>query len=376
MKNNDVKNKYVACMVLHALGDTIGYRNSEWEFMDMTKVYTNYVYLKIEQFIYLGGITQISLKGWIVSDDTILHMKTAKGLLDNFNSINSLCEKLSENYIQALEQFQKEGREIRNPGETTMESIKKLKKGIKWDEIPYHFKNGGAGAAMRNLCIGLAYYGKNNRDNLIKVAIETSRITHNSATGYLGGFASALFVALAIEKVPIQEWMFHLLDLIDKVKKYIVSVKRDTKEYLDDSHVFIKKIKRYVEIKFNAQRQVIKRRTDESISFRIDTYYNEFAEITKIGDNRVKRNTFIGSGGDDSIIIAYDSLLDAGNNWEKLIYYAMLHIGDTDTTGCIAGGLHGILYGFENVPLRLLEHLEYKKELESIGSKLFEKYHK
>lgn len=375
MKNNDVKNKYIACMILHALGDTIGYKNSEWEFMDVTKLYTNPIYLKPEQFIHLGGITQISLKDWIVSDDTILHIQTAKGLLDNFKSINSLCEKLSEYYIKALEQFEKEGYELRMPGNTTIRNIKKLRDGTKWDQIPYNFGDGGSGASMRNLCIGLAYYGKNNRDKLIQVSIESSRITHNSATGYLGGFASALFVALAVEKVPIQEWMFHLLDSMDKVKKYIESVGRDFKEYSTDSHTFIKKIKRYVEIKFNYKREVIKRRTDDSITFRIDTYQSEFASLIRI-DGKLKKKTFIGSGGDDSIIIAYDSLLDAGNNWEKLIYYAMLHIGDTDTTGCIAGGLYGILYGFENVPQRLLEYLEYKKELESIGVKLFEKYYK
>lgn len=375
MKNNDIKNKYIACMVLHALGDTIGYKNSEWEFINTTKLYSNPIYIKPDQFIHLGGITQISLKGWIVSDDTILHIQTAKGLLDNFKSINSLCEKLSENYIKALAQFEKEGYELRRPGNTTIKNITKLRDGTKWDKIQYNFSDGGSGASMRSLCIGLVYYGKDNRDKLIQVSIESSRITHNSTTGYLGGFASALFVALAIEKVPIQEWMFHLLDLMVNVKKYIKNVGRDFKDYLTDSHIFIKKIKRYIEIKFNAQREVIKRRTDDSITFRINTYQNEFASLIKT-DDKLKKNSFIGSGGDDSIIIAYDSLLDAGNNWEKLIYYSMLHIGDTDTTGCIAGGLYGAIYGFENIPQRLLENLEYKKDLESIGDKLFEKYYK
>ena len=50
------------------------------------------------------------------------------------------------------------------------------------------------------------------------------------------------------------------------------------------------------------------------------------------------------------MIMAYDALLDCNGNWEKLIVYAILHIGDSDTIGAVAGGLYGAVYGFGDVP--------------------------
>ena len=44
-----------------------------------------------------------------------------------------------------------------------------------------------------------------------------------------------------------------------------------------------------------------------------------------------------------------------------------------DTVGAIAGGIYGALYGFKNVPERLLEHIEKKEEIEELAIKLYEK---
>ena len=74
--------------------------------------------------------------------------------------------------------------------------------------------------------------------------------------------------------------------------------------------------------------------------------------------------------------MSYDALLDARDNWEKLIYYSMLHVGDSDTVGAIAGGLYGALYGFKNVPDNLLAHIEQKNILYEISEKIFNKFNK
>jgi len=46
----------------------------------------------------------------------------------------------------------------------------------------------------------------------------------------------------------------------------------------------------------------------------------------------------------------YDALLAAGDSWEELCKRAVLHGGDSDSTGAIACAWFGALYGFTGVP--------------------------
>jgi len=46
----------------------------------------------------------------------------------------------------------------------------------------------------------------------------------------------------------------------------------------------------------------------------------------------------------------YDALLAAGNSWDELCMRAVLHGGDSDSTGAIACAWFGALYGFAGVP--------------------------
>ena len=369
--------QYISCMIMHAVGDTVGFKNGDWEFKSGGEEKT---LEKLYEFIDLGGVNNISLKEWKVSDDTIMHIQTAAGLLENYTNINTLGNILKKNFIDALNQFEKEGLESRYPGNSTLSALKKFRDGLEWDRIPYNIETGGSGASMRSLCIGLAFYGKENRHKLIQISIESGRMTNNSAVGYLGALASALFTALAIEKVKINDWPFILLDLFKSgiISKYIHSAGRDIDDFERDHHIFVEKWHRYVEGKFDDNKNPIKRRVDKNLIYRSRYYADTFGyeTKTKIGKRtETVKYRFIGSGGDDSVIIAYDCLLDSGNDWEKLVIYAMLHMGDTDTTGAIAAGFYGVLYGTENVPNNFLEHLEYKKELTDIGKKLYKKYY-
>jgi ADP-ribosylglycohydrolase len=100
-----------------------------------------------------------------------------------------------------------------------------------------------------------------------------------------------------------------------------------------------------------------------------------FLQLNEILYPNSKYNNVIGGTGPTSLIMAYAAIIDSGNNWEKVVYYAMLHSGDSDTVGAIAGALYGILYGFKNVPSHLLKHLEMKEKLEEMGNKFYEKFY-
>jgi len=355
-----METRYIACMLLHAVGDSIGYKNGDWEFSkNLDKVY---------EFIDLGGINHLSLLGWSVSDDTILHMEVANAMLDNYDNIDMLCQSLAKRFISSLDNFEKEGLKKRNPGKITIKNFKRLRNGSPWNKMPYNRKYGGSGAAMRNLCIGLVFNKLKDRDKLIQTAIETSRISHNSAVGIMGGITSALFTSLAIQDIGIERWPFILIDIINNkiIDNYIKDSGRDYEEYSKDSHDFIKKWQRYLLNKFDKDGNIIKTRASLNLYFRSDYYYDNFG--FKDGEY------FPGSGGDDSVIIAYDALIDSGKSWEKLVFYSMLHKGDTDTTGCIAAGWYGAMKGFKDVPKQILDHVEFKEELVNIGKKLYKFY--
>ena len=119
--------------------------------------------------------------------------------------------------------------------------------------------------------------------------------------------------------------------------------------------------------------KLLKTASHRNLIFRTKFFYDFKYNYTFESDpvkSAFKYNT-IGGSGVTGVLMAYDALLDAGNNWEKLIYYSMLHVGDSDTVGAIAGGLYGAMYGLEGVPKNLLENIEKKKEIIEMANKIF-----
>jgi ADP-ribosylglycohydrolase len=180
----------------------------------------------------------------------------------------------------------------------------------------------------------------------------------------LGGFTSALFTALAIEKVNIIKWPYIMLDMIEseRLKSFIDYKNLD---HSSDYLLYIRHWKKYLETRFQDGKP-IRNKSFTNPLFRIKYYHDNFFKDYEFSQ--------IGGSGPLCMIMAYDALLDCNGKWEKLIVYGMLHSGDSDTIGSIAGGLYGAVYMKGDVPEHMLKYLEKKEELLKISKKLSEKF--
>jgi ADP-ribosylarginine hydrolase len=374
-----------ASLLLHALGDTIGFKNGDWEFnmnnleiemynsktpklVSTGRIDASMTIDILYEFIELGGINKINLKGWKVSDDTLFHLATCKALVDDYSvDVLTLGEQCFDNYQDVIKEV--DFIVTRRPGYTTMRNLTNRKKTVlPWNELRYDINYGGNGGAMRCPCIGLAFWKEPERIKLVASAIEACRSTHNSATGYLGGITSALFTSLAINKVEIEKWPYILVELLmsDMIPKYLKET-QGLKEFLRDRHEFINGWRTYIEYRYdNKKVKYVK-------AFRHNAY--RISVFMELFSRNKKDISLVGSSGDDCVILAYDSLLMAKDNWEKLVTYAMLHVGDSDTVGCIAGAWYGAMYGLKNVNEMNLKYLEKKAKILELSDKVFKEFH-
>jgi ADP-ribosylglycohydrolase len=371
---SDYNEKYIYTFLLHALGDTIGFKNGEWEFNVDKNTDLNSVIEFIYEFIDLGGVNGINLKGWIVSDDTMYHIAISKALLMTpiIHDNNTISETFISNVKKCLYDIHKEmvneekHKIYRYPGITTEKYIKKFSKNIDGRTLEYEEMSGGNGCAMRNLCIGLAFSQKKHLSTLIDVSIVTSKLTHNSPIGFLGGLTTALMVSLAIQNIKIDKWVKILLNVLDSenVKNHIDF---SNNNILMDYMMYIRQWNNYYDTKFRNNKNT-KSKSTSNLVFRIKYFYENFYKDSK--------SDILGGDGAIGCIMAYDALLDCGGNWEKLVFYSILHPGDSDTIGAIAGGLYGAYYGKGDVPDNMLKYLEKKNKLINFGKQFYKKYYK
>jgi len=331
-----------------------GYKNGNWEFCKSGRA----IHQELES---LGGLEKIKLntKDWMVSDDTVMHLATSQALVSKWSTQNELYLKIAMEYKECMHDMAG-----RAPGLTCSASVHKLNPKTRANGwiIPFNPRGGGCGAAMRAAPIGLLYWSPEDIDQLIAVSIESGRMTHNHPTGYLGAMAVALFVSYAVQKKPLIEWGLGLMSTLDKAWIYVESQDRDVEDNRHAWDYFKTSWTRYLQ-----HRGITDGKSEPS-------FPSKFGAEER--DKFYKSLSFSGWGGSsghDAPMIAYDALLSSRNNWFEVCYRGILHSGDNDSTGIIAGACWGAMNGFEQVPENHYKTLEYVDRLRDLSVKLYEK---
>jgi ADP-ribosylarginine hydrolase len=353
--NNKIKNNINASLCIGSYLDTLGFKNSLWEFNFGNKLESlqkGIIVMSeiIHNYYSLGG-NKIDISTWKASDDTIMMIATKKAV-DN----GGKDKDYEKEYLKILPELNKK---IRGAGLSTITSLNKLKRNT---EIKYDKFMGGNGAAMRTAYIGLKYYEESDIDKLIHQSIYSSRLTHNYTMGFLGGFVTALFCAFALRGIDPFKWAILLIDHISKVDNYMKNTdiydlyQKDKDKFWDLWHKFIEEKLNFYEHK------------STEFLFGADRYNNLLKYEPAITKENYDYSKF-GASGIGAVIFAYDALLMSYNfknkeyNFDNLVYYSTLHFGDNDSTGIIAGNWYGAYVGFKDFDQDKIDMLEFKKDL-------------
>ena len=359
-------NKYFDAIILAIYGDIMGYHNGIWEFNfgifinninDIPSIH----YKILEEYIKLGTCYNFPIENYNFSDDTILLIETLKVLNKcHDRSEKKIIEKFKEKYIKSLPlllEKNSNGKSLRNPGISTINSIKLLEKN---DYPKYDISLGGCAASMRTLPIGIYFH--DDLEKLIYLSIFNSKLTHNYSIGYFGGLANAYFSSLAIKNIDPWKWNNMFIELLES--KMLINIFQKNNiidEYNKDIRQIVDFFKLY-------QENYLRFYPD------IKNYNTKMADLISDFSPQVKNKHIYdyskaGGNGIDSILFAYDALLSSivlkNNNinnlddktkyqfsFEKCLIYSCFHVGDSDTIGTIALGWFGLLFGipdnFEN----------------------------
>lgn len=364
----DMSEKYEAMFILHSLGDTIGFRNGISDLKRKTVITLDIINEFLYRFIASGGINGLDISDWKASDVTLYHMSMGRAMLkykgnlakgfilstknEIIKSNNTMADEIDNNIYN------------RYPGIVTSKSISNFTETTDASHTPYDEHSGGNSCAVRMMCVGACLYGSDRRDDLIDVAIRLGKMTHNSPVGFLGGLNTALFVAFSIEGIDLHLWPVELLNIL-KSKKVKSNIDIDSIGELGDFLTYIKNWQLYIDSRFDKGKP-IQIKSQENLILRMKFYHENFVKYTP--------SSRIGESGYTACIMAYDILIDCDAKWEKLIVYATMHPGDSNAVGAIAGGLFGIYYGYMDTPKKLLDNMEFSRELKSLAKKIHNKY--
>ncbi len=234
----------------------------------------------------------------VYTDDTQMTLALAEGLLDAGPDapVDTIMTAVGRRFITWLHSPEN----TKAPGGTCIQGVENYEAGIPWRESGIETSK-GSGTAMRAAAIGLLY--QHDEPRLREMAVASSVITHRHPAAIAASVGAAYLVKLALDGAPLETYMRRVMDFTDGLSAD-----------LDDAIL----------------------RVGHTLG-----WTDEVGALHHIG---------LGWVGDEAVAQALYCVLRYPNDYVGAVRCAVNQDGDSDTVGCIVGGIMGARLGIEAIP--------------------------
>lgn len=260
------------------------------------------------------------------SDDSSLTFCLAESLLQGYD-LNDIANKFVD--WRKIGYWAARG-EVFDIGIATRQSINNIERGFEptlcggFDE-----ESNGNGSLMRILPMAFHLYDIDDLNLLFQKNSEVSSITH---AHFRSRFCCFIYTVFAIE----------IINGASKNEAYSLT-KEKVNNFISDKDFNSNELKLLDRILKN--------------------------NIAELNENEINSSGYVLHSLEASIWCILNS-----NSYEETVLKAVNLGGDTDTTAAIAGGLAGLIYGYDAIPKEWIYVLARKNDIEKLCDKLSEKY--
>jgi ADP-ribosyl-[dinitrogen reductase] hydrolase len=309
MKKLNLKKRIKGAVFAHACGDYLGmpvefFSNSE----------------KVKTFFGEKGIRPMEVNSRGIkpagyyTDDTAMMLCLANSILekgwDTKHQFTLYKKWAFEGYMSA------DNKTAFGIGQNTLRKLMWQKPEDIPTEVNNNEKEGGNGALMRCLPVGLIYH--NDIDEIVKKSFESALVTHNNEVAFWSTVVFNTLISYALHDIEKEE-------CINRIKK---------EEFFEKLPLDIKKC--------------------------ILEFKNKKKE--ELNTSGYSANTF------EIVLFCFLNT----ENLEEAIKDAISLGGDTDTQAAIVGGLAGAYYGFDDIPEDWVINLQNRDLIEGIADRIVE----
>ncbi len=255
-----------------------------------------------------------------VSDETQTTLVIAESLIEAGDAdLDTLMSVVTRRLIEWSNSPQND----RAPGYVVTEAVRTLEAGVSWRESGNTDARGN-GSAVRVAPIGFLY--QHDPERLRAVAHATGIATHAHPITDASAVAAAYLVKLALDGIPPNDYVVRTLEFVGEECTEL----RDT----------LTKIGHVVE------------------------WQDEFAAMNYIGS---------GWNADEAVAMAVYCAIRHSSDFSAALCRAVNIPGDSDSVGCVAGGLVAARLGLESIPADWIARLEQRDYITDVALRLADK---